>query len=245
MIFYRETISFRRMFISLHVRRITYNEDIINEVRINNLHLSSPSSSILTMMLKDECMSLKGALEKADKSDSIEGVNDVLEKLASLPMTDALIKETKLGKDVKEIKAKYATSAPEVSKKATEVLKAWTKIAKAALSSTSISSSSPLRAHTSSSSASPNPASLSLTTTFFGQETEESKAGGGSSSSSFQTSSSSASSSSSSLSSSSSSTSLITQKSKKKSKTARAIEKLNEEQCIELEGLDAARKKVS
>jgi hypothetical protein len=81
------------------------------------------------MSALDEALSLKKALEKADVSDSHSGVKDVLQALEKLSgITQQIIKETKLGSTLKDLKGKYDKENPELGKLITNILRAWTKI---------------------------------------------------------------------------------------------------------------------
>ena len=84
---------------------------------------------------KAEALRLKSALEKADQENSLSGVCDVLQALLALPgVTEAVIKETKLGKVLAGFKKKYDAEDPSLGKLIMDVLKHWTRIAKQAKS---------------------------------------------------------------------------------------------------------------
>jgi hypothetical protein len=80
----------------------------------------------------EEIMELKGHLVKADKDGDLERVRDVLKALASFDkMTEAIVKKSKAGKTLKDMKANYDKKGhKDVSSIIVDILKAWTKIAK-------------------------------------------------------------------------------------------------------------------
>ena len=83
--------------------------------------------------IKADAFRLKVALEKADAENSHSGVRDVLQALLALPgMTEAVIRETKLGKALAGFKKKYDAEEPTLGKLIMNVLKQWTRIAKQA-----------------------------------------------------------------------------------------------------------------
>lgn len=78
-----------------------------------------------------DAITLKKALEKADSENSHSNVKDILQALNDFPgMNEQILKETKLGKALQNIKVKYDQEAPEIGKFITNILKAWTRIAK-------------------------------------------------------------------------------------------------------------------
>jgi len=82
-----------------------------------------------------EALDLKKALTKASEGGSLSEVKDVLLALQSFEMTEAIVKETKLGKALKDMKSKYdkmsADSATKpLSKLIMDILKMWTRMAK-------------------------------------------------------------------------------------------------------------------
>jgi hypothetical protein len=85
------------------------------------------------MDVKSEAVTLKKALEKADAENSHSAVRDVLQALLSMKgMTEGILKETKFGKALKEMKAKYDAEDPTIGKMIMDILKIWTRIAKQA-----------------------------------------------------------------------------------------------------------------
>jgi hypothetical protein len=85
------------------------------------------------MTVKEEAFRLKKALESADQSNSYAELKDVLKALYELQdITEAIIKESKLGKELTKLKKKYDVKEPSIGKDIMNILKVWTRIAKQA-----------------------------------------------------------------------------------------------------------------
>ena len=74
---------------------------------------------------------LKKALEKSmkdGKETTSERLMDILKAIQAIPMTPSLIKESKLGKTLSTLRAKYAaqtSTMPEVANLARDIMAAW------------------------------------------------------------------------------------------------------------------------
>ena len=80
----------------------------------------------------EEVVQLKEALVKADKEGDLERVMDALKALAAVEnMTEAVVKKSKAGKALKDMKGIYEKKGEkEIAGTILDILKAWTKMAK-------------------------------------------------------------------------------------------------------------------